>query len=103
MELILEINIIEEIYKYFLNATRSEYMVKIRHVIVGIASIIYLILFIMKIEMPRILFIILPSIVLISQAIDEWLLYKRTKKKIHLLIPVTFSAIIIFLVLYVLF
>ena len=74
-------------------------MAKIRPIIVGIFSIVYLILFIMKVEMPRSIFIILLTIVLINQVIDDWNNYNETKEKIHLLIPVTFIAmVIIFLI-----
>ena len=74
-------------------------MTKTRPIIVGIFSIVYLILFIMKVEMPRSIFIILLTIVLINQVIDEWNNYNETKEKIHLLIPVTFIAmVIIFLI-----
>lgn len=78
-------------------------MKKIRQIIVGIASIIYLILFFMKVDIPRDIFLALLGIILISQAIDEWNRYKDTKKKIHLFIPVSLLAIIIFLILYLLF
>jgi uncharacterized membrane protein len=77
----------------------GNYMAKIRPIIVGIFSIVYLILFIMKVEMPRSIFIILLTIVLINQVIDDWNNYNETKEKIHLLIPVTFIAmVIIFLI-----
>lgn len=78
-------------------------MKKIRRIIVGIVSVIYLMFLIMRIDIPRNIFIILTGIILISQAIDEWNRYKDTKKKIHLLIPISLLAIIIFLVLYLLF
>lgn len=82
----------------------GSYMAKVRHIIVGLVSILYLILFIMKVEMPRSIFITLLTIVLINQLIDEWNSYKETKKKIHLLIPVTFIVmVIIFLISYVIF
>lgn len=73
-------------------------MKKLRQIILGIASILYLILFFMKIDIPRNIFITLAGIVLISQAIDEWYRYKETKKKIYLLIPISLLVIIIFLV-----
>lgn len=77
-------------------------MVRIRRIIVGLVSIVYLMLFIMKVEMPPSIFIILLTIVLTNQLIDEWNSYKETKKKIHLLIPVTFIVmVIIVLILYV--
>jgi len=76
---------------------------KIRLIIVGIISVIYLILYLMKIDIPRNVFLTLLGIILISQVIDEWNRYKETRKKIHLLIPISFLLIIIFLVLYLLF
>lgn len=77
-------------------------MAKTRHIIVSIAAIIYITLFFMKIEIPRNIFITLLSIVLISKVIDEWNLYKETKKKIHLAIPLTFLIGIVFIGLYLL-
>ena len=71
-------------------------MEKVRRIIVGIVSVIYLTLVIMKIDIPRNVFIALVGIVLISGAIDEWNRYKETKKKIHLLIPIILLFIIIF-------
>ena len=63
-------------------------MEKGRRIIVGIVSVIYLTLVIMKIDIPRNVFIALTGIMLINGAIDEWNRYKETKKKIHLLIPI---------------
>lgn len=57
----------------------------------------------MKVDIPRNVFIALVGIILINQAIDEWNEYKETKKKIHLLIPITLLSIIIFVVLNLLF
>ncbi len=79
------------------------YMKKIRRIIVGTISAIYLMLWLMRIDIPRNIFIISAWIILTSQAIDEWHRYKDTKKKIHLLIPISLLAIIIFSVLYFLF
>lgn len=76
---------------------------KIRRIIVGIVSIIYLILFLMKIDIPKNVFLILIGIISISQVIDEWNMYKETGKKIHLIIPICLLVAIIFLVLYLLF
>ena len=77
-------------------------MVKVRRIIVGITSIIYFTLFLMKVEMPRAIFITLLSIVLVNHAIEEWNVYKETKKKIHLLIPVaSLAVIVVSLVFYV--
>lgn len=70
-------------------------MTRIRHIVVSIFGIIYLVMLIMKIEIPRTIFIILFGTVLISQGIDDWSMYKKTKKKRHLVIPITFLIIII--------
>ena len=78
-------------------------MGKIRRIIVGIVSIIYLILFLMKIDIPKNIFLILIGIIIISQVIDEWKRYKETGKKIHLIIPIFFLLAIIFLVVFLLF
>lgn len=78
-------------------------MTKIRHVIVSIFGIIYLTMFFMKIEIPRTIFIILLGAMLISQTIDEWNMYKKTKKKVHLLIPITFLIAVIFILIITLF
>ncbi|MBV1820436.1 MAG: hypothetical protein KZY61_03380 [Clostridiaceae bacterium] len=78
-------------------------MEKARQIIVGIVSATYLILILMKVDIPRNVFIALVGIILINQAIDEWNEYKETKKKIHLLIPITLLSIIIFVVLNLLF
>lgn len=78
-------------------------MEKGRRIIVGIVSVIYLTLVIMKIDIPRNVFIALTGIMLISGAIDEWNRYKETKKKIHLLIPIILLPIVIFVVLSLLF
>lgn len=79
------------------------YMTKIRHIIVSMFGIIYLIMFFMKIEIPRTIFITLFSAILISQAIDEWNIYKETKNKIHLLIPITLLIVVIFILIKILF
>ena len=78
-------------------------MTKIRHIIVSMFGIIYLIMFFMKIEIPRTIFITLLSAILISQAIDEWNIYKETKNKIHLLIPITLLIVVIFILIKILF
>lgn len=77
-------------------------MGKIRRIIVGIVSIIYLIFYFMRIDMPENVFLILLGIIIISNVIDEWNRYKETGKKIHLIIPICFLLVIIFLVLYLL-
>lgn len=79
-------------------------MTKLRHIIVGIITLIYLMLFLSKVEISHGIFTVLISIILLNQVIDEWNVYKETAKKIHLLIPITFLVIIIiFLVSYILF
>ena len=57
----------------------------------------------MEIEIPRTIFIILLGAILISQTFDEWSMYKKTKKKIHLLIPINFLIAIIFILIITLF
>ena len=78
-------------------------MEKVRRIIVGIVSVIYLILVLMKIDIPRNVFIALTLILLISQAIDEWYRYKETKKKIYLVIPIILLPTLIIVALYLLF
>lgn len=75
-------------------------MEKLRRILVGIVSSIYLILLIMKIDIPHNVFITLLGIVIIRQAIDEWNRYKETKKKIHLLIPIILLPTLIFVGFY---
>ena len=60
-------------------------------------------MFFMKIEIPRTIFIILLGTMLTSQAIDDWNMYKETKKKIHLLIPITFLIVVAFILMKILF
>lgn len=76
---------------------------RVRRIIVGIVSVIYLILVLMKINIPRNVFIALTGILLISQAIDEWNRYKETKKKIYLVIPIILLPTLIIVALYLLF
>lgn len=71
------------------------YVTRIRHIIVSVFAIIYLAMFFMKVEIPRTIFIILLGTILISQVIDDWSMYKKTKKKRYLIIPITFLIIII--------
>lgn len=78
-------------------------MKKIRRAIVGIISIIYLILLLIKIDIPGNIFALLLGIVLINQAIDEWYEYRETKKKIHLLIPISTLLLTIYVVLNLMF
>ena len=75
-------------------------MEKVRRIIVGIVSVIYLIFVLMKIDIPRNVFIALTGILLISQAIDEWNRYKEIKKKIHLVIPIVLLPILIIVALH---
>ncbi|MEY8417607.1 hypothetical protein AAK964_15110 [Tissierella praeacuta] len=53
-------------------------MTKIRHIIVGIVSVIYLILFFMKSDVLTKVLTPLLFIILANQAIDEWINYKET-------------------------
>lgn len=69
-------------------------MEKTRKVIVGIISLIYLTLILLKIDIPSNIFIIFTGIVLISQAMDEWNRYKETRRKIYLIIPIILLPII---------
>jgi hypothetical protein len=78
-------------------------MTKIRHIIVTIFGIIYLTMFFMKIEIPRTMFFILGGSMLVSQAIDEWNIYKETKKKIHLGIPILLFIGVAFILINILF
>lgn len=78
-------------------------MKKIRRIIVCIVSVIYLTFVLMKIDIPRNVFIALIGILLINQAIDEWNRYKETKKKIHLVIPIILLPTLIIVALYLLF
>lgn len=55
-------------------------MEKTRRVIVIMFSIIYLILIILRVNIPRVLYIFLGIILLLNQAIDEWNKYLQTKK-----------------------
>lgn len=73
-------------------------MNKARRIIISIISIILILLWIMKVDIPKTLFIVLMGLVLISQAIDEWIRYKETKRKIHLFIPITLVLVIIFVI-----
>lgn len=79
------------------------HITKVRHITVSIFSIIYLLLLLMKVEIPRTVFIALVSSILISQAIDEWNRYQETKKKIHLLIPITLLMIVVFILTKIIF
>ena len=73
-------------------------MAKIRRIIVAMASLIYLILFLMKIDIPRKVLIPFLLIILVNQAMDEWISYKETKRKIHLLIPISGLLLVIYAV-----
>lgn len=68
--------------------------------VVWIVGVILILLNIFKgISYPR-LFSTLLGIVLLNNAIDEWMNYKDTKKKVHLIIPITaiFGVIILFFI-----
>lgn len=73
-------------------------MAKIRRIIVGIVSVIYLILFFMKSDILTKVLTPLLFIILANQAIDEWINYKETKRKIHLLIPISSLLLVIYAV-----
>lgn len=73
-------------------------MRKIRQTIVGIASAIYLILFITKVNIPGKVAITLLFVLLANLAIEEWIKYKETKRKIHLLMPIATIILIIYVV-----
>lgn len=77
---------------------KDDYMERIRRIIVGIISVVYLILVLLKIDIPRNLLTILLFIVLVNQAIDEWINYKNTNKKVHLLIPISGVILVIYVV-----
>lgn len=78
-------------------------MRKIRRIIVGIISITYLILFFMKIDILKENRIYFLFIILINQAIDEWINYKETKRKIHLFIPIGSLLLVIYAVSYLIY
>ncbi|SHE54112.1 hypothetical protein SAMN02745784_00995 [Tissierella praeacuta DSM 18095] len=73
-------------------------MAKIRHIIVGIVSVMYLILFFMKSDVLTKVLTPVLFIILANQAIDEWINYKGTKRKIHLLIPISSLLLAIYAV-----
>lgn len=78
-------------------------MKRIRKIIIGIISVIYLIFILFKIDIPRNVFILSTGILLVSQAIDEWNRYQETKKKIHLVIPIILLPTLIIVTLNLLF
>lgn len=71
-------------------------MKKIWRLIVAIASIIYIVLLIKKVDISRSTYVILMGIVFMNQAVEEWDRYLETNKKIHLFIPIATIGIIIF-------
>ena len=73
-------------------------MRKARRLIVAIASVLYIILLIKKVDMTRSTYAILMGIVFMNQAVEEWDRYVETNKKIHLFIPIVTVGIIIFLI-----
>ncbi|SMB86116.1 hypothetical protein SAMN00017405_1122 [Desulfonispora thiosulfatigenes DSM 11270] len=74
-------------------------MEKARRITVSIVAIIYLLLVFMKIDIPSNVFIAVLGIILLNQSIDEWSRYKETNRKIHLLIPISFLATVVLIVL----
>lgn len=73
-------------------------MKKVWRLIVAIASVLYIILLIKKVDIPRSTYVILMGIVFMNQAVEEWDRYVETNKKIHLFIPIVTVGIIIFLI-----
>ena len=71
-------------------------MKKVWRLIVAIASIIYIVLLIKKVDISRSTYVILMGIVFMNQAVEEWDRYLETNKKIHLFIPIATIGIIIF-------
>lgn len=71
-------------------------MKRIWRLIVAIASIIYIVLLIKKVDISRSTYLILMGIVFMNQAVEEWDRYLETDKKIHLFIPIATIGIIIF-------
>jgi len=71
-------------------------MKKAWRLIVAVASIIYIVLLIKKVDISRSTYVILMGIVFMNQAVEEWDRYLETNKKIHLFIPIATIGIIIF-------
>lgn len=61
---------------------------EIRRIITGIASVIFIMLVISGSDLPRSVFMILMGIIVVNTTIEEWYLFKETKKKMHLIIPI---------------
>lgn len=76
---------------------------KIRRIVVGVIAIISMILIVFRVDMPRNFFIITMSIVLINQVIEELHNYKETKRKVHLLIPITAVVFFLFTLFYLIY
>lgn len=75
------------------------YLNKLRKLIVSIIAFIYLVLFIFKSPiLPKISTPLL-FIFLTNQAIEQWLYFKETNKKIFLIIPISFIFIILFILI----
>ena len=72
---------------------------KLRRIVVVLFSIIYLILIVSNVEIPKDIYIIFIGTILASQAIYEWNRYKERKNKVHLIIPVMSVVIIFFVIL----
>lgn len=71
-------------------------MKKVWRLIVAIASVLYIVLLIKKVDISRSTYVILMGIVFMNQAVEEWDRYLETNKKIHLFIPIATIGIIIF-------
>lgn len=71
-------------------------MKKAWRLIVAVASVLYIILLIKKVDISRSTYVLLMGIVFMNQAVEEWDRYLETNKKIHLFIPIATIGIIIF-------
>ena len=69
-------------------------MRKARRLIVAIASVLYIILLIKKVDITRSTHVIVMGILFTNQAVEEWDRYLETDKKIHLFIPIAKVAIV---------
>lgn len=76
-------------------------MDKARKIIAFLCTIIFIILLLVKKDMPREVFLILSGIIMINHAVDEYKDYLETNKKSKLVIPIgTVIVIIISIPLY---
>lgn len=76
-------------------------MKRVREIIVVIASILYLIIILLKLAVPNFnisknIQIALLFIVWLNFPIEEWIRYKKTRKKIHIVIPIATIFLIIY-------